>query len=72
MAILKEVLLCAAAVFLIMIFSIFVSMGFDCLTEETWNDGMCPECSVRYELEAVSRGTKYYVCPDCGAEVMRH
>ena len=38
----------------------------------TWNDGICPSCDVRYELRGVSRGLKYYSCPDCGLEVERY
>ena len=72
MTILKEALLSVTAILLIMMLAVFVPMGFDCLTEEAWNDGICPDCYVRYELEAVSHGSKYYVCPDCGSEVMRH
>ena len=37
-----------------------------------WNDGVCPNCEVRYELSGASRGLKYYSCPKCGQEVERY
>ena len=36
-----------------------------------WNGGECPDCDIRYEMRGVSRGLKYYVCPECGNEVER-
>lgn len=37
-----------------------------------WNNGICPECGVRYEMKGVSMNLKYYVCPECGKEVERY
>lgn len=37
-----------------------------------WNNGICPNCEVRYELRGVSQGFKYYACPNCGKEVGRY
>ena len=50
----------------------FVVIGFNSCTESDWNNGECTKCEVRYELRAVSRGMKYYACPDCGKEVKRY
>lgn len=39
---------------------------------EKWNDGYC-ECGTHWELVGASQGrgskTKYYVCPNCYAEI---
>ena len=40
-------------------------------TAKEWNDGMCPDCKVCYELRCVYRGIHYYACPGCGNEVER-
>lgn len=45
---------------------------FNCCSAPTWNDGVCPDCGVRYELRGASRGLKYYACPKCGKEVERY
>lgn len=54
----------------------FVSGAF-CLqatiNAENWNDGFC-ECGAHWELEGVTKSrmgsvTKYYVCPECYAEI---
>lgn len=39
-----------------------------------WNDGICPNCNVRYELRGAAGDLhlKYYVCPECGKEVERY
>lgn len=37
-----------------------------------WNNGICPKCEVRYELRGVSYNDKYYVCPECGDEIIRY
>jgi hypothetical protein len=47
-------------------------LGFNSCSAETWNDGICPNCEVRYELRGASRGMKYYACPECGQEVQRY
>ena len=52
-----------------------VSLYFDRqIKMEAWNDGYC-ECGTHWELAGVSKGsntgstTKYYVCPNCYAEI---
>lgn len=47
-------------------------LGFNSCTATAWNDGVCTNCEVRYELRGVSRGLKYYACPECGQEVQRY
>ena len=54
----------------ILIFAIII--GFNSCSAETWNEGICPSCEVRYELRGASRGLKYYACPECGQEVQRY
>jgi PHP family Zn ribbon phosphoesterase len=52
--------------------SLLLIFGFNSCSAETWNNGACPECEVRYELRGASRGLKYYACPECGQEVERY
>lgn len=53
----------------IFVFEIFCNLT----TESDWNNGICTECGVRYELRAaVHGGLKYYACPECGQEVERY
>lgn len=52
--------------------AILIILGFNACTASEWNDGVCPECHMRYELRGVSRGMKYYSCPECGNEVERY
>lgn len=53
-----------------------LGMYYDITTKaDTWNNGYC-ECGTRWELRGVSEGrhgdtTKYYVCPDCYAEIQQ-
>ena len=49
-----------------------IMLGVNTFAEPRWNEGICPDCAVRYELRAASRGLKYYACPDCGQEVKRY
>lgn len=59
---------------------IFVGLAICCIlifgsnacTAEKWNNGICANCNVRYELRGVSDAMKYYSCPDCGQEVGRY
>ena len=51
--------------------ALLIVIGFNSCHAETWNNGTCPECEVRYELRGASRGIKYYACPECGQEVER-
>lgn len=41
-------------------------------TQDVWNNGICPDCEVRYELRGVSKYLSYYACPECGQEVSRY
>lgn len=59
------IIICLVLVFVLMI-------GVNSCSAETWNDGICPDCGVRYELRGASRGLKYYACPECGQEVERY
>lgn len=53
---------------------IFLMMGTNSCSESDWNDGICPNCNVRYELRGAAGDLhlKYYVCPECGKEVERY
>lgn len=51
---------------------IAIVLGVNSCSKETWNNGICQNCEVRYELRGVSRGLKYYSCPECGQEVTRY
>ena len=55
---------------LILVFALM--FGVNSCSAPTWNDGICPDCEVRYELRGASRGLKYYACPECGQEVERY
>ena len=57
--------ICLALVFAIM-------FGTNCCSASMWNDGICPNCEIRYELRGASQGLKYYSCPKCGTEVERY
>ena len=54
----------------VLIFAII--LGVNACSAPTWNNGVCPDCEVRYELRGASRGLKYYACPECGQEVERY
>lgn len=62
---LLSLVLCIVLLFIIMI-------GVNSCSADTWNNGICPKCEVRYELRGVSKGLKYYSCPSCGLEVSRY
>lgn len=40
--------------------------------DRSWNNGICNECNVEYELKAYSGGQYIYVCPECLKEVIQH
>ena len=61
-----------AEIIITLILLIVLITGFNSCSAETWNDGYCPDCEVRYELRGASRGMKYYACPECGFEVKRY
>ena len=39
---------------------------------EIWNNGICPECSVKYENIGVYKSYIYYNCPECLNGVKRY
>jgi len=59
-------LIIAIVIILLLIF------GTNSCSTSIWNNGICPDCEVRYELRGVSNGLKYYSCPECGKEVERY
>lgn len=59
-----EIVCCIAIIFIII-------FGVNSCSASEWNNGICPNCEVRYELRGASRGFKYYSCPECGNEVER-
>ena len=54
------------AVIIFVVFILLCECGLNAKTESKWNNGICTECGVRYELRAVGNGLKYYACPECG------
>ena len=58
-------IICAILTYLFM-------FGFNSYTAETWNNGVCDNCEVKYELRCASRSLKYYSCPECGQEISRY
>ncbi len=60
-----EIVICIAIIILIIV-------GTNSCSASEWNNGVCPKCEIRYELRGVSRGFKYYSCPQCGNEVERY
>lgn len=55
----KMIFICIAIIFAVI-------FGHNTCAASEWNDGSCPECSVRYELRGVGRyGLRYYACPEC-------
>lgn len=60
------------SIILVISFVIIMVFGINSCTAETWNDGVCEKCEIRYELRGVSKGLKYYSCPECGQEVQRY
>ena len=59
------IVICIALIFLLI-------FGTNSCSVSKWNDGICPDCEVRYELRGASNGLKYYSCPECGQEVERY
>jgi hypothetical protein len=57
---------------LIIFIAFLLILGSNACTAKEWNDGVCPDCNVRYELRGVYKGTHYYACPGCGNEVDRY
>lgn len=51
---------------------ILIVIGVNSCSASDWNNGVCPNCEVRYELRGMSNGLRAYVCPNCGKEVFRY
>jgi hypothetical protein len=60
-----EILTSIALIFIII-------FGTNACSSTDWNGGECLDGDIRYEMRGVSRGLKYYVCPECGNEVERY
>lgn len=50
----------------------FLITAVNSCSASDWNDGICPNCEVRYELRGMSQGLKAYACPKFGKEVHRY
>lgn len=59
-------------IFICIVLTFLIVFGTNACSASTWNDGICPDCEVRYELRGASKGLKYYACPECGQEVERY
>lgn len=51
---------------------ILMVIGINSCSATDWNDGICPNCEVRYELRGHSQGISACACPKCGKEVHRY
>ena len=51
---------------------IFLITAVNSCSASDWNNGICQNCEVRYELRGMSQGLKAYACPECGKEVRRY
>lgn len=51
---------------------IFLITAVNSCSASDWNNGICPNCEVRYELRGLSQGLSAYACPECGKEVKRY
>lgn len=51
---------------------IFLITAVNSCSASDWNEGICPNCEVRYELRGYSQGISAYACPECGKEVRRY
>ena len=76
MEVVKEVFRAIVRCITLIILIIIVGCGFEscsnAVTSDEWNNGICHNDNVRYELRGVSHGIKYYVCPECGDEITRY
>lgn len=59
-------------ILLLIVLTFGLMFGVNSCSASIWNDGICTNCETRYELRGVSKGLKYYACPDCGQEVGRY
>lgn len=51
---------------------ILIVIGVNSCSASDWNNGICPNCEVRYELRGYSQGISAYDCPKCGKEIHRY
>lgn len=51
---------------------IFLITTVNSCSASDWNNGICPNCEVRYELRGYSQRISAYACPECGKEVRRY
>ena len=51
---------------------VFLITTVNSCSASDWNNGICPNCEVRYELRGLSQGLSAYACPECGKEVRRY
>ena len=62
---------CAVILVIWLTLSVGCAFGRD-INADKWNDGYC-QCGTHWELRGASQyrssHTKYYVCPDCHAEI---
>ena len=56
---------------LILIIVLGIMSSFNLRTADAWNDGVCPDCEVRYELKYAINTMNYYECFECGQTVKR-
>lgn len=63
---------CIIEIFALIGICILMVIGINSCSASDWNDGICPNCEVRYELRGYSQGISAYACPKCGKEVHRY
>lgn len=51
---------------------VFLITAVNSCSSSDWNNGICPNCEVRYELRGYSQGLSAYACPECGKEVRKY
>lgn len=51
---------------------VFLITAVNSCSAPDWNNGICPNCEVRYELRGYSQGLSAYACPECGKEVRKY
>lgn len=67
----SELLSCLCLIAIIIAFAFGVVGCVNGCSSREWNNGICPKCNEHYDLRGVGRYIKYYVCPECHAEVER-
>lgn len=51
---------------------ILIMLGINSCSASDWNNGICSNCGVRYELRGLSGALSAYACPECGKEVRKY